>query len=144
MREEDHRLGQRELRPTHIQVSRVTAVRVVGHNVRLVLEGNALLGRVLDDGNGVLLPRLAAVEGTLDENSIAGSVVAPVIRGAQLVEGDVAQDGVAVGVISHGNVAGNFVIFRRNTGNNAPGAAGVFGVRDLRGHLVTGDHLPRI
>jgi hypothetical protein len=41
-----------------------------------------------------------------------------------------------VGVVGDGNVSGNFVILRRYTGNNVPGAARIFGVRDLGGHLV--------
>src|SRR5207249_9298169 len=81
-RQKDLRIRQRPAGPAHVKIPRVRSLGVVGHDVGLVLPGNARLGRMLKDGDVLGLPGLAAVEGAPNEQAVARGVVRPIIAGA--------------------------------------------------------------
>src|SRR5205823_13960678 len=94
------RVGNGPACPTYIKVAGVGTVAVVGDEVRFVFPGNILtVGRffgLLGGGDVFRVPVFAAVEGAANVNAIARRVVAPVVEGTELVEGDVADEGVAL------------------------------------------------
>src|SRR5579884_2947621 len=120
------------MRPADVKIAGVGAGGVVvGDDVRLVLEGNAGRGGMLDDGNVVRFPGFAAIRGAAREDSVPRSVVRPIVGCAQLVEGDVAENGVAAVVVGYRDVAGNAEVGRGGAGGGQPGAAAVGGVGDM-------------
>src|SRR5271157_5529167 len=70
-RKQNNRFGKAKLGPADVEISRVLAIGVVGDDVRLVLEGNARLGRLGDDGVRFGLPRRSAIGRAAHENSVA-------------------------------------------------------------------------
>src|SRR5260370_14740362 len=85
----------------------------VGEDVGLVFEGNAGRRIMSDNRRSFSLPGFAAIGGATNEDAVAGGAPGPVLAAAQLVKGDVAQQGVAGGIVSHGDIARDAKIFGR-------------------------------
>ena len=99
----------------------VLAFGVVGYEIRLVFKRNAWLGRLLRHWNMILLPSFTAIAGAPHKDSVAGSTVRPVVERAQLIERNVADEGMTVIIEDSGNIAGNSVVFRIDSLSHGPG-----------------------
>lgn len=114
----------------------------VGHDVRLVLEGNSRRGLMRDDGNVAGFPGGAAIERAADKQTAATSIVGPIVECAQFVEGHVADKHAALVVKGHGNVSGDAIVGRFHALRHAPAPArivrpgGVGVVLEDRHHLL--------
>src|ERR1700735_477737 len=93
-RQNDLRVSNPPTRPANVEIAGVTALRVVCDDVGFVLERNAGLAGLFGDRNVIRLPGFAAVERAAHENSIAGGAMCPVVKGAEFVESDVADESV--------------------------------------------------
>src|SRR5205085_12344652 len=109
------------VRPINIQVPGVLAVDLVGYEIRHGFKRNAWLGRLLRQWNMILLTSFTAIEGTPHKNSVAGRAVRPVVERPQLIERNVADEGMTVIIEDCGNIAGNSVVFRIYSPSHGPG-----------------------
>ena len=109
--------------PADVEVPGVLRPGSISHDVRLVFEGDAGLGRMGDHDAGVFFPGLTAVERAPNEDAVAGGVVCPVIFRAQLVESDVAEEGVALVIVGDRDIAGDLVVGRCGIFGEGPGPA---------------------
>ena len=141
------RIGDSPARPANIEVARKRTVTVVRDEVGLVFPRNILSIRrfvgLLGSGNVFGLPSHAPVERAANVNSVARGVVAPVAVGAELVEGDVADESVALIVVSCRNIARDAIVRRLDARGDLPSAASIEGIRGVRVVLIDRDELLR-
>src|SRR5215831_6705845 len=87
---------------------------VVRDEVRFVFPGNTFavrhLVRLFARGDVFGLPSFAAVNRAANIDPIAPAVVAPIAVGTQFVERDVADESVALIIVSRGNIAGDAIV----------------------------------
>ena len=118
-------------------------MRGVGDDVGFVFEGNAGVAGMGDHRDRIFFPGLAAIERAAHEDAVAGGVVGPVVDRAQLVEGDVAEECMALIVVDDGDVAGNLVVGRRSAFGKVPGLPCIARIGH-RGVLERAHQLPGI
>src|ERR1700727_1859677 len=109
-RQNDLRVSNPPTRPTNVEIARVTALRVVRNDVGLVLERNPRLAGLFGDRNVIRLPGFATVERAAHKNSIASGAMCPVVEGTELVESDVADEGVSLIVKDRRHVARDTIV----------------------------------
>src|SRR5205807_607085 len=122
-REQKFTGAQSESGPTDIQVAFVRVADRIGNDIGLVFKRNSRSSFVGDHWNCIGLPCLAAIERAPDEDAVASSAVGPILAGAKLVKGDVAQDGMAIGIVGDRDIAGDSVVLGSGTLGGGPGLA---------------------
>src|SRR5215510_1876084 len=89
----------------------------------------------------ISFPGLSSVQRTANKNSIARRVMSPVVESAELIERDIADDGVALGIVGYGDIAGNAIVGRLHSAGRLPVMTSIHGIGSMRIVLEHGHNL---
>src|SRR5450432_590529 len=124
-REHHLRIGNSPASPSYIEIAGEFAVGTVSDDPRLVFKGNARLRLLLGDWNMLCLPGFSAIERAANKNAVARRAARPVVETPEPIEGDVADEGVALIVECRRHVARHTIVLGIDVFGELPGAAGV-------------------